>query len=144
MTPKEPLDSGKPPGVDPQSGAARYEERTSEVPAKEEARRVPARGGEPHESDERHELHLAAPGDHSGRHDRGLTGDDEPDERGRLEECERSDDQIGPVAERARRVGDRLLEVWDPDRADQDRQAQPGDQQRAGLPPSGAAVTAPG
>ena len=78
------------------------EERAAQAAAEQEAHHVARRGRQPHEPDQRSELHLAARGDDAADHDRGLAGHHEAHEGAGLEEGERRDRRVGPGAERAR------------------------------------------
>ena len=60
----------------------------------------PATHARPHDRDQRQQRDLALAGDQPADDHRGLARRDEPEERARLEERERADDEVGPLAER--------------------------------------------
>ena len=95
----EALYAGEPLRAEPQPRAVARQEGAAETPAEQEARPVPRGRREPHQRDQRDELHVAALGHYSSDHGRRLTRHDEPDEGGGLEEREAGDGPVGPPPE---------------------------------------------
>jgi hypothetical protein len=96
---------------DPHPRPVSHHKPAPEPAAEQKAGGVASPRGHPHDRDRQIERGGSLAGDRASEDDDGLARGDEADERARLEERERPDQQVRPGAERVGDVPEQLLEV---------------------------------
>jgi hypothetical protein len=118
----EAVDQAEPLRRQPDARAVALEERPPEATTEQEAHEVAGGRRKPDEPDQRQQLDIPAGRHDAPDHDRRLAGDEQADERTRLEKGEPTDGRVGPDAEGARGILEGPREVRERQDSGEDRQ----------------------